>query len=276
MTLERVSHRFFPGTPRETVALEGVDLELAPGEFLALVGCTGSGKTTLLRHLNAQLRPTAGRVRWDGKALPADAVRRRVALAEQFPEDALFADTVAEDVAFGPRNLGLSAPQVADRVRRALARVGLGEEHARRSPFALSGGERRRAALAGVLAMEPELVCLDEPTAGLDWRGCGEVLELLARLNREEGVGVVLVTHRMEEALRFAHRVALLRSGRLVLAGDPETVLARPDLLRRCGLEVPPVVRVQELLIRRGLALASPALDAAAAAQRNLRALEVG
>ncbi|MDA8145918.1 MAG: ATP-binding cassette domain-containing protein, partial [Thermaerobacter sp.] len=147
---------------------------------------------------------------------------------------------------------------------------------ARRSPFALSGGERRRAALAGVLAMEPELVCLDEPTAGLDWRGCGEVLELLARLNREEGVGVVLVTHRMEEALRFAHRVALLRSGRLVLAGDPETVLARPDLLRRCGLEVPPVVRVQELLIRRGLALASPALDAAAAAQRILRALEVG
>lgn len=223
--LEDVRHVYSLGTPFEVEALRGASLTVEPGEVLAVIGGTGSGKSTLAQHLNLLLVPTGGRVLVDGAdalALDRTQLRRRVGLVFQSPEQALFAPTVEEDVAFAPRRLGLDEEEVRGRVGETLGLLGVGRL-AGRSPFALSGGERRRVAIAGVLAMGPEVLVLDEPTAGLDPAARGDLLELVARLG-ESGTSVVFVSHDLEEVAEISDRVCVLEDGRLRTVGAPEKI----------------------------------------------------
>ncbi|MBO8141980.1 MAG: energy-coupling factor transporter ATPase [Firmicutes bacterium] len=248
------------GTPVAVAALRGVSLTVGDGEFVGLIGPMGAGKSTLVQHLNGLLRPPAGTVFVDGEDLGGRgvnlrAVRQRVGLVFQYPERQLFAESVQADVGFGPRNLGLDAGQTAARVREAMEAVGLDYEALKdRPPLALSGGQRRRVALAGVLAMRPKYLVLDEPTAGLDPAGRREILELVARLHRERGIAVVLVTHHLEDVARLAERVVVLAGGRVAMDGPPREVLSarRRGELERLGLEAPLAARLVDELNRRG------------------------
>lgn len=255
-------------------ALRGVDLAIADGERVAIMGPTGSGKSTLVQHFNGLLRPTRGRVEVDGIDLWAPGpdrddrlaeARRRVGLVFQFPEQQLFAETVWDDIAFAPRNLGCDEAEVAARVERAMALVGLDPDLGRRSPFSLSGGQMRRVAIAGVLAMMPRVLVLDEPTAGLDPRGRQALVELLRRLHRESGIAVVLVSHDVDEVAAVAERVVLLRDGRIEADGPVEAVLADADLLARCRLTPPATVRLLDELARRGVPVNRARVDLDAA-----------
>jgi len=241
--LEDVRHVYSPGTPFEVEALKSVSLAVEPDEVLGVVGGTGSGKSTLVQHLNLLLSPTGGRVLVDGvdaRALKKDELRRRVGLVFQFPEAALFAPTVREDVAFAPRRLGLTGGEVRERVDETLGLLGAGHL-ADRSPFALSGGEKRRVAIAGVLAMAPEVLVLDEPGAGLD-PGTREDLLGVVRSLREAGTSVVVVSHDLDEIAEVAERVCVLEAGEVRYVGTPEEVFyARPD-------RAPATVRVASLL----------------------------
>lgn len=241
----------------EVVALADVSLTVQDGEFLAIIGPTGSGKSTLVQHFNGLLRPTRGRVVVNGldlsdRRVNLRRVRQEVGLVFQYPEHQLFEETVLADVAFGPRNLGFSPEEVEHRVERALEMVGLGREVLPRSPFELSGGQTRRVAIAGVLAMGPRVLVLDEPTAGLDPRGREEILSRIRGLHADYGLTVVLVTHQMEDVARLAQRVAVLDRGRLLMVGSPREVFAQAELLERVGLGVPAVGRVMHLLRGRG------------------------
>lgn len=261
-----LSHIYMRGTPMETVALSGVDFVLYPGEVVGVVGATGSGKSTLLQHLNGLLRPQRGTVRVAGMDLAdphADlrAVRLRVALLFQHSEDQLFERYVADDVAFGPLQLGLPREEVRARVGRAMAAAGLPvERYGDRPTFALSAGERRRAALAGVLALEPQVLVLDEPLAGLDPHGRREMLALLGEWQRREGRSIVWASHSMEEIARLAGRVYVLSEGRVVLQGTPREVFARGERLAAWGLRPPAVTRLLLELAQAGLPVATSAL----------------
>ncbi len=242
---ENLTHVYMPGTPFEITALKDVNLEIRQGELLAVIGETGSGKSTLVQHFNGLLKPTSGRVLLAGEELGSDRasllrVRRRVGLLFQFPEQQLFEETVFEDVAFGPRNLGLPEAEVRSRVRKALAVMGLDpDEIGCRPPFSLSGGQMRRVAMAGVLAMEPELLILDEPTAGLDPRGKKEMLDMVRLLHREKGLTVVLVSHSMEDVARLASRLVVISGGEIKMTGTPEEIFLRRFELEEMGLGVP-------------------------------------
>ncbi|HXF81403.1 MAG TPA: energy-coupling factor transporter ATPase, partial [bacterium] len=252
-------HIYLRGTPMETEALRDVTLHIEEGEFVAILGPTGSGKSTLVQHFNALLRPTSGTVRVAGIDLTdprADrrAVRRQVGLLFQYPEHQLFEETVFEDVAFGPRNLGLPADEVRERVEDALRAVGLDPAvFGPRSPFSLSGGEMRRVAAAGVLAMAPRVLVLDEPAAGLDPRGKAELLALFQRLHADRGLTVVLITHSMDEAAAFARRVLVLDRGRLVMDGPTREIFTRAEALQALGLGLPLVTDLVRRLRARGL-----------------------
>src|SRR5215210_6772719 len=225
LELKDVRHVYARGTPFEVEALRGVSLAVEPGEVLGIVGGTGSGKSTLVQHMNLLLVPTSGEVLVDGvdaRSIEKRELRRRVGLVFQFPESALFAPTVEEDVAFAPRQLGLDEEEVRERVLEALVALGAAEL-ATRSPFALSGGEKRRAAIAGVLAMKPEVLVLDEPTAGLDPATREELLALILGL-RNAGISVVLVSHDLDEVAEVADRVCALREGRVLAVGTPAEV----------------------------------------------------
>ncbi len=242
----------------EAAALDGVTLEIRTGEIVAIIGPTGSGKSTLIQHFNGLLRPTAGEVRiagcdlWGPRADRRRA-RQQIGLVFQFPEYQLFEDTVRKDVAFGPRNLGLPADEIASRVEEALRQAGLDPERfGDRSPFTLSGGEMRRVALAGVLAMKPRALVLDEPTAGLDPRGKEELLDRIAALHRG-GMTLVFVTHSMDEAAQLARRVVVMHSGRVMADGSPREIFAREDALRGIGLALPQAARLVRLLRSRGM-----------------------
>ena len=256
-----VVHLYLAGTPFEQRALDGVSLEIREGEAVGLVGATGSGKSTLAQHLNGLLRPSRGRVRVAGVEVPARggdlaSLRAEVGLLFQFPEQQLFEESVALDVAFGPRNLGLKGSAVDERVEEALDLVGLPRSRfGERSPFALSGGERRRAALAGVLAMRPRVLVLDEPTAGLDPRGARELLDLLLRLRKERGITLVVISHRLEELARLVDRLVVLARGRVVGDGPVRELLHRPEWLAEHHLEAPPLSRLTARLAREGLVL---------------------
>lgn len=266
--LEGLEHVYLEGTPFEYAALRGVDLQVLPGEAVGIAGATGSGKSTLVQHLNGLLRPTGGRARVAGVEIPRRggdllAVRAAVGLLFQFPEHQLFEETVELDVGFGPRNLGLKLPEVEERVSEALDLVGLPrEKFGSRSPFALSGGEKRRAALAGVLAMRPGCLVLDEPTAGLDPRGAASLLELLARLRRDRGMTLLMISHRMEELARVVDRLVVLAAGRVVADAPAREVLPRADWMREQHLESPPMSRVVARLAAGGLVLDPPPLTA--------------
>lgn len=256
-----VAHVYGRGTPVESVALRGVTLQVRTGEILGIIGPTGSGKSTLIQHFNGLLRPTAGMVRVGGADIWAPGADRRrarqqIGLVFQFPEYQLFEETVRKDVAYGPRNLGVQAEEIPIRVEAALLQVGLDPERfGERSPFTLSGGEMRRVALAGVLAMRPRVLVLDEPTAGLDPRGKEELLERIEALHRQ-GLTVALVTHNMDEVARLAGRVVVLHEGRLVAEGTPREIFARAEDLRRWGLGLPQAAQLVLGLRRRGVPVA--------------------
>lgn len=253
---EAVSHVYQPGTPFEWHALDNVSLTIPDGEFWGVIGATGSGKSTLIQHMNGLLKPTSGRVLVDGADLSdrrtdLRQIRQRVGLVFQYPEHQLFGETIYEDVAFGPRNMKLDADEVERRVLSALDRVGLPREMKDRSPFGLSGGQARRVALAGVLAMQPRTLILDEPTAGLDPMGREEILNLVHSFPAM-GMTVILVSHSMDDVAHHADRVLVMHKGRVHMLGTPQELFARREELEAIGLGVPAAVTLTDKLRARG------------------------
>ena len=258
ITVENLTHTYGAGTPFEHSAVEGLTMSIRRGELLGLIGHTGSGKSTLIQHLNGLLRPTAGRVLLDGKDIWAEPkkirdVRFRVGLVFQYPEYQLFEETVYRDIAFGAKNMGLGGEELDRRVRAAARFAGLDEALLDKSPFALSGGQKRRVAIAGVIVMEPEVLVLDEPSAGLDPRGREELLAHIRAYHRERGNTVVLVSHSMEEIARYADRIVVFSRGKTLMSGTPREVFSRGDELLRAGLDVPQATRIAMALRQRGL-----------------------
>ena len=258
LTVEHLTHTYSVGTPFERVAVDDVSLRVGQGEFVALIGHTGSGKSTLIQHFNGLLAPTSGRVLVDGQELFKSKevtlkARFKVGLVFQYPEYQLFEETVYKDIAFGPRNMGLDEQEVDRRVRMAAAQMGLREELLEVSPFDLSGGQKRRVALAGVFAMEPELLVLDEPMAGLDPVGREEIIRCIRSFKETSGASILFVTHSMEDAARIADRLIVLYQGRILMEGTPAEVFSRSAALIDAGLDVPMVTRVFMELKRRGL-----------------------
>lgn len=255
---EHLTYTYSGGLPVSTAAVDDVSLSIEAGELVGVIGHTGSGKSTLIQHFNGLLRPTAGRVLLDGKDIWAEPkkirdVRFRVGLVFQYPEHQLFEDTVRRDIAFGPRNMGLSDDEIEYRVREAAAFVGLKEELLDQSPFDLSGGEKRRVAVAGVMAMRPEVLILDEPTAGLDPHGQDMLLGQVREYQQERGVTVLLVSHRMEDVARVADRVLVMNGGRVAMYDETAAVFSRAEELAAIGLTIPAVTRVFMGLRRRGI-----------------------
>lgn len=256
--VDNLTHTYGVGTPFQRSAVEGLSLDIRRGEFLGIIGHTGSGKSTLIQHLNGLLKPSSGTIYLDGADIWAEpkkirSVRFRVGLVFQYPEYQLFEDTVRKDIAFGPKNMGLDAAEVERRVLAALSAVGLDESVLDKSPFALSGGQKRRVAIAGVMAMEPEVLILDEPTAGLDPRGRESILQMLREYHEKRGSTVVLVSHSMEEIARNAQRIIVLSGGGVCMEGTPAEVFARADELEAVGLDVPQSTKIAAALRRRGM-----------------------
>lgn len=258
--LEHLSHTYQEGSPFQATAIVDINLEILDGELLALIGHTGSGKSTLAQHLNGLLQPTQGRVLLDGKDINAKdtdkrAVRFQVGLVFQYPEQQLFEETVKKDIAFGPRNMGLSEQEIDSRVREAMDKIGLPyDEIAEKSPFELSGGQMRRVALAGVLAMKPRILVLDEPTAGLDPRARDFLLKDVEQLHKG-GTTVVMISHSMDDVARLATRIAVLEKGSLDMVGSPQEVFSRVEHLTKMGLDVPQASKLRYLLKQEGLEL---------------------
>ncbi len=260
LDIRQLTHTYAAGSPFESHAIADVSFSTVEGELLAVIGHTGSGKSTLVQHLNGLLRPTGGRVVLDGvdiweKPKSIRQVRFRVGMVFQYPEYQLFEDTIYKDIAFGPRNMGLGEDEIDRRVRQAAADVGLDEALLGQSPFDLSGGEKRRAAIAGVLAMEPEILILDEPTAGLDPRGREQILSLIESTRARRGTTVILVSHSMEDVARLADRVLVMQHGRVAMFDTVERVFARADELEAMGLTVPAVTKILLLLRQQGVAV---------------------
>jgi energy-coupling factor transport system ATP-binding protein len=258
LVLENVSHTYQPGTPFSAVALDNISLTIEENDLLAIIGHTGSGKSTLAQHLNGLMKPTNGRVLLDGKDINQDAaelrkLRFQVGLVFQYPEYQLFEETVEKDIAFGPKNMGLSEEEIKERVLGAMDLVGLNpDEIGQKSPFELSGGQMRRVALAGVLAMRPKVLVLDEPTAGLDPRARSFLLSDIKRLHRE-GTTVVMISHSMDEVAALATRIVVMEKGRLAKIGTPDEIFAQPQKLEAMGLNVPQVSLLAQRLIDAGL-----------------------
>lgn len=255
-----LTYTYSTGTPFEMDAITDVSLSIEKGELIGIIGQTGSGKSTLAQHLNGLLKPASGHVLLDGKDIWDDpknirAVRFRVGLVFQYPEHQLFEETVYKDIAFGPKNMGLSTEEIDSHVRTAAAFAGLDDDLLDKSPFQLSGGEKRRAAIAGVVAMRPDVLILDEPTAGLDPKGRDDILSRIVRYREEQGVTVLLVSHSMEDIARVAQRVLVMNEGKVVLFDTTEAVFSQGDMLYKLGLQVPQVTRVCSLLRERGFAL---------------------
>ena len=258
IVIEHLNYVYMQGGPYETRALDDVSLTIHDGEFIGLIGHTGSGKSTLVQHLNGLILPTSGQITVDGMDL-ADkntdkrAIRRRVGLVFQYPENQLFEETVAKDIAFGPKNLGLGEEEIDRRVRTAMRRVALDyDKLAQRSVFELSGGQMRRVAIAGVLAMEPQTLVLDEPCAGLDPRGREEILGLISDLHRESGATIVMVSHSMDDVAALAERVIVMNHGKVAMDGTPREIFSRGEELRAIGLDVPQAVELAQKLREKG------------------------
>jgi len=279
--VDNLTHTYGVGTPFQRSAVEGLSLDIRRGEFLGIIGHTGSGKSTLIQHLNGLLKPSSGTIYLDGADIWAEpkkirSVRFRVGLVFQYPEYQLFEDTVRKDIAFGPKNMGLDAREVERRVLAALSAVGLDESVLDKSPFALSGGQKRRVAIAGVMAMEPEVLILDEPTAGLDPRGRESILQMLREYHERRGSTVVLVSHSMEEIARNAQRIIVLSGGGVCMEGTPAEVFARADELEAVGLDVPQSTKIAAALRRRGMAVEGSIFTVDALARAILPKKEVG
>ena len=280
MQVENLTHTYSAGTPFQRSAVENMSLHVGAGEFLGIIGHTGSGKSTLIQHLNGLLKPTSGRILLNGRDIWAEpknirSVRFQVGLVFQYPEYQLFEETVYKDIAFGPKNMGLDSGEIDRRVRDAAAFVGLAEELLEKSPFELSGGQKRRVAIAGVIAMEPQVLVLDEPTAGLDPRGREAILAQIQSYHRAKGAAVVLVSHSMEEIARNVDRIVVLSDGHVLMDGAPRQVFARAHELEQVGLDVPQVTKVAAALRQRGLPI-DPAVYTVEALERQLLELKGG
>lgn len=257
---EGLTYRYGIGTPFEKTAVDHVDLEIEAGSFVGIIGHTGSGKSTLIQHLNGLLRPTEGKVLLDGVDIWADKskmrqMRFRVGLVFQYPEYQIFEETVAKDIAFGPRNMGLAEEEVQARVRETAAIVGLSEEILKQSPFLLSGGQKRRVAIAGVMAMRPEVLILDEPTAGLDPRGREEILQEIQAYRNQTGATILLVSHSMEDVARHAKKILVMNAGKVFCHDTVANVFRRSQELQAIGLAVPQITRVCDALRASGVPL---------------------
>lgn len=257
---EGLTYRYGIGTPFEKTAVDHVDLEIEAGSFVGIIGHTGSGKSTLIQHLNGLLRPTEGKVLLDGVDIWADKskmrqMRFRVGLVFQYPEYQIFEETVAKDIAFGPRNMGLAEEEVQARVQKTAAIVGLSEEILKQSPFLLSGGQKRRVAIAGVMAMRPEVLILDEPTAGLDPRGREEILQEIQAYRNQTGATILLVSHSMEDVARHAKKILVMNAGKVFCYDTVADVFRRSQELQAIGLAVPQITRVCDALRARGVPL---------------------
>ncbi|HHT37608.1 MAG: energy-coupling factor transporter ATPase [Candidatus Wallacebacter cryptica] len=256
--VEGLSYIYNAGQPMEKLALNDVSLTVEDGEFIGLIGHTGSGKSTLVQHFNGLLKPTKGRIYLDGidihsKGITLRSVRQQVGMVFQYPEYQLFGETVFEDIAFGPKNMGVSDQELDERVDWALDLVGLDSSFKERSPFELSGGQKRKVAIAGVLAMRPRILILDEPTAGLDPKGRDEILSLVSRLHQQEKTTIILVSHSMEDIARLASRLIVMANGEIVLEGPPEVVFKEADYLEKIGLGVPQMKKLLQALQAQGL-----------------------
>ncbi|GMG71667.1 MULTISPECIES: energy-coupling factor ABC transporter ATP-binding protein [Priestia] len=247
---KEVEHRYQVNTPFERIALHDLNLSIQSGTFLAVIGHTGSGKSTIIQHLNALLKPTAGEIQIGERTIKANrkeknlkAIRQQVGVVFQFPEHQLFEETVEKDIAFGPMNYGVSEEEAKQKARELIKLVGLPEDILTRSPFDLSGGQMRRVAIAGILAMNPNVLILDEPTAGLDPRGRQEIMNMIYRLHKEKGLTTILVTHSMEDAAMYADELIVMNKGTIAMKGSPREVFGQHTQLKEYGLDVPESLR---------------------------------
>lgn len=263
LEIRDLTYIYGAGTPFERKALKQVSLSIQKGEIIGIIGHTGSGKSTLIQHFNGLLKPSSGSVLLDGRSIWNEkgkcdrAVRFRVGLVFQYPEYQLFEETVAKDIAFGPHNMGLSEEEITIRVRESMDAVGLSQEIAEKSPFALSGGQKRRVAIAGVLAMRPEVLILDEPTAGLDPKGRDDILSLIRAYQQESGATVIIVSHSMEEIAQMADRLLVMNQAEILFCDTPRAVFMHAEEIIAAGLDVPMITKIMLELRRRGYALDS-------------------
>lgn len=256
--IKNLSHIYSANTPFEHIALHNMNLTIKKGEILGIIGHTGSGKSTLIQHLNGLLKPTEGTILYSGRDIWSDKattrdVRFHVGLVFQYPEYQLFEETCERDIAFGPTNMGLSQDEVQVRVLEAAASVGLDSALLSKSPFDLSGGQKRRVALAGVIAMRPDVLILDEPTAGLDPHGREEILSHITEYNRKTGATIIFVTHSMEDIAKTVDRIIVLEKGSILMSGKPREIFSKSEELSRAGLTVPQVTQVMTELHRLGV-----------------------
>ena len=277
--IENLTHIYMPKTPFEKKALDNVNLTIEDGEFLALIGHTGSGKSTLIQHLNGLLEPSSGRILVDevditSKEVKLTDIRKKIGLVFQYPEYQLFEETIEKDVAFGPNNLGLSAEEVSNRVKKSMEMVGLDyETYKDVSPFDLSGGQKRRVAIAGVIAMEPKVLILDEPTAGLDPKGRDDILEQIKILHEKYKMTIVLVSHSMEDVGKLAERIVVMNGGKIELLGKPSEIFKEVETLERIGLAVPQVTYLMRALREKGFDVSDEVFTVEKGTQEILKAL---
>ena len=280
LQIKNLTHTYSVGTPFQRNAVEDMSFDVYQGEFLGVIGHTGSGKSTLIQHLNGLLKPTKGQILLSGKDIWAEPkkirdVRFRVGLVFQYPEYQLFEETVYRDIAFGPKNMGLDEKEIDRRVREAARMVGIRDDQMEKSPFELSGGQKRRVALAGVLAMEPDVLVLDEPTAGLDPAGRENLMANIRHYHENKGKTIILVSHSMDEIAQNVDRILVLKGAHVLMSGTPAEVFARGEELLSAGLDVPQVTRVAMELTKRGLDI-DPAVYTVEALEAQLQALRKG
>ncbi|APM37586.1 energy-coupling factor transporter ATPase [Clostridium kluyveri] len=280
--IENLTHIYMKNSPFEKKALDDVNIEIMDGEFVALIGHTGSGKSTLIQHINGLLKPNSGKIIVDGvditeKKINLSFIRKKIGLVFQYPEYQLFEETIEKDIAFGPKNLGLSDDDINNRVKRAMNIVGLKyEEYKDRSPFDLSGGQKRRVAIAGVVAMEPRVLILDEPTAGLDPKGRDDILGEIKSLQREYKLTIILVSHSMEDVAKLADRIIVMHNGKCILDGAPVQVFKEIDTLESVGLAVPQVTYMVRKLKNEGINISEDIFTIEQAKEEILRLLNKG
>lgn len=281
LKLEHVTYTYNPGSAYETHALKDVSLEIPQGQFVGVIGHTGSGKSTLTQHFNGLMRPTSGTVYYNDEDIWQEGyslkrLRSHVGLVFQYPEHQLFEADVLSDVCFGPKNQGLSQEEAQERAETALLQVGLKEKYFSSSPFELSGGQKRRVAIAGVLAMEPDVLILDEPTAGLDPKGRDEILDQIAYLHQERKISVILVSHSMEDIARYVERILVMNQGKKAFDGTPKEVFAHYKELETMGLAAPQITYIMHALRENGLAADTSAITVEEARNSILKALGRG
>lgn len=257
--IKDLEYTYSPGTPFEHKALKGINLEIPEGKVTAIIGQTGSGKSTLVQHLNALIKPTAGSVDIEGfhitpdtKLKDAKMLRKKVGLVFQFPEYQLFEETIARDIAFGPKNFGVPEEEIQERIKKVLPLVGLDESFLERSPFELSGGQKRRVAIAGILVQDPDVLVLDEPAAGLDPQSAQEMMALFMKLNQKEGKTILLVSHDMEHVLKYCDEVIVLKDGLVKTQMPVHEFFKHPEILREIDINPPGIVKLKEMLVNKG------------------------